>query len=84
MMNDGDGRDKDIWYKNGLKFQCTQCGECCSGQAGSVHFSESEGEAIARKLKISVANFHQQYCRKTVFGQWELKELEVDRSKWTI
>ncbi|MFM7740581.1 MAG: YkgJ family cysteine cluster protein, partial [Planctomycetota bacterium] len=24
------------WYKDGLRFQCSQCGDCCTGGAGYV------------------------------------------------
>ncbi len=65
------------WFKSGLRFQCTQCGDCCSGQAGSVLFSELEGQKIASRLNITVTSFYEQYCRKNMLGQWELKEVEV-------
>ena len=27
------GIPKDVWYAGGLRFKCTQCGDCCSGAA---------------------------------------------------
>ena len=24
------------WYRDGLRFQCTQCGNCCTGDPGVV------------------------------------------------
>jgi hypothetical protein len=38
----GASKSVDPWYKDGLKFSCTMCGHCCSGQHGSVKFDEDE------------------------------------------
>ena len=35
------------WYKNGLRFKCTQCGNCCSGAPGYVFLKKHEIERIA-------------------------------------
>ena len=37
----------DPWYQNGLCFECTQCGNCCTGAPGVVWVSEEEIRAIA-------------------------------------
>jgi Fe-S-cluster containining protein len=37
----------DPWYQDGLHFQCTRCGNCCTGAPGYVWVSEEEIEAIA-------------------------------------
>lgn len=36
------------WYHDGLKFQCTQCGNCCTGPPGYVWVNAEEIEAIAQ------------------------------------
>ncbi|MFM9958243.1 MAG: YkgJ family cysteine cluster protein [Phycisphaerales bacterium] len=52
------------WYEpDGLRFECTLCGACCSGGEGMVLFSPEEGEAIARRLGIPVAEFLARYTR---------------------
>ena len=38
---------KDKWYASGLKFECTQCGNCCSGPPGYVWTTKEEIKAIA-------------------------------------
>lgn len=43
---------KDIWYKDGLRFECQRCGACCSGSPGIVQFTEEEGLAMADELGI--------------------------------
>lgn len=35
------------WYKDGLQFTCTQCGDCCSGAPGYVWVTEDEIRQIA-------------------------------------
>lgn len=53
------------WYSDGLKFQCTQCGDCCTGAPGYVWVNHEEMMALAAELGISdVAEFEQLYVRK--------------------
>jgi hypothetical protein len=52
------------WYQNGLKFQCTQCGNCCTGAPGFVWVNKEEIEHLAAYLGMEVAEFEQQYVRK--------------------
>ncbi len=35
------------WYQNGLRFQCTRGGRCCTGEPGFVWVTEEEMAAIA-------------------------------------
>jgi len=35
------------WYKDGLRFQCTRCGKCCTGAPGFVWVNDAEVQAIA-------------------------------------
>lgn len=39
-----------VWYQNGLRFECTQCGNCCTGAPGFVWVDEAELTAIAAFL----------------------------------
>src|SRR5262249_9163146 len=38
------------WYSNGLRFKCTQCGNCCTGPPGYVFLTKDEIARIARFL----------------------------------
>lgn len=38
------------WYQDGLRFECTQCGNCCTGSPGYVWVTENELRAIADYL----------------------------------
>ena len=41
---------KRKWYAEGLAFECTQCGNCCSGPPGYVWVTKEEVARIARFL----------------------------------
>lgn len=51
------------WYPEGLRFSCTQCGDCCTGRPGYVWVSPSEVEAIATLLEISLEEMAKRYLR---------------------
>lgn len=38
------------WYKGGLSFECTQCGNCCSGEPGYVWATKEEIARISKFL----------------------------------
>jgi Fe-S-cluster containining protein len=52
------------WYKDGLKFECTQCGKCCTGAPGYVWVSVEEIYRIAEFLGMRERDFIRQYVRK--------------------
>jgi Fe-S-cluster containining protein len=54
---------QEPWFKNGLRFECTQCGNCCTGAPGYVWVNREEIEALARKLNLSVPQFERRYVR---------------------
>ncbi len=61
------------WYKDGLKFKCTGCGGCCTGEPGYVWLSPEEVDTLANHLGISREKFVQTYTR-SIFGQLSLRE----------
>ena len=61
------------WYKNGLKFKCTGCGGCCTGEPGYVWLTPEEVDEIAAHLGISKDQFIQTYTR-SIFGRLSLRE----------
>ena len=40
----------DPWYHAGLRFECTRCGNCCTGAPGYVWLDAAEVDAIASFL----------------------------------
>lgn len=61
------------WYKEGLRFGCTQCGQCCTGAPGYVWVSDEDIERMATFLKVSKEAFIEKYTRK-VDGRLALLE----------
>lgn len=53
-----------VWYRDGLKFQCTGCGKCCTGAPGYVWVTEEEIAELAKSLNITPAEFTQKYTRR--------------------
>jgi Fe-S-cluster containining protein len=45
------------WYDAGLKFRCTQCGDCCTGAPGFVWVDDDEVNAIADFLQMPREEF---------------------------
>ncbi len=59
----------DPWYKDGLQFTCTQCGDCCTGAPGVVWASEEELLEIAEYLGKPIGEirlFHTRIVRGRV------------------
>ena len=52
------------WYREGLSFSCTRCGDCCTGAPGYVWVEPTEIDALAKHLGLSVDNFGERYLRK--------------------
>src|SRR5262249_12169648 len=41
-------RMTEPWYQAGLRFRCTRCGDCCTGEPGNVWVNAEEIAAIAK------------------------------------
>jgi hypothetical protein len=65
------------WYADGLRFTCTQCGNCCTGPPGAVWFHQEEGRAIAAKLGVDEAEFYARFARR-LDGRWSLNETQTE------
>lgn len=46
--------EKQPWYEDGLRFECTGCGNCCTGDPGVVWVNDAEVEGIAGYLGKTV------------------------------
>jgi len=62
------------WYQDGLRFECTRCGKCCTGAPGFVWVNEDEIAAIAERLGESVAAVTARYTRPESGQRRSLKE----------
>ncbi len=56
--------DKEKWYAAGLHFECSQCGNCCSGVPGYVWVTPEEINEMAAFLKLTVEQFGKKYLRR--------------------
>ena len=61
------------WYKGGLQFQCTGCGDCCTGAPGYVWVNKEEIATLAATVNLAVADFEDRYV-KAVGVRKSLKE----------
>ncbi len=58
-----DSSTAEPWYRDGLRFQCTGCGDCCTGAPGYVWVSDEEIRRLADALGLSAAAFEARYTR---------------------
>jgi Fe-S-cluster containining protein len=57
------------WYQDGLRFSCTRCGHCCTGEPGFVWVEDADLAAIADYLDLPVEQLLAMYTRNTTRGQ---------------
>lgn len=61
------------WYKGGLRFRCTQCGDCCTGPPGFVWVNRQELEEIAAFRGETVERLRTEFVRQ-VGVRYSLRE----------
>ncbi len=83
--------DNDPWYKEGLKFTCTGCGDCCTGAPGYVWVNKKEIAALAKLVDLSAEEFTDLYTRKIgvrrslkEFGNGDCVFFESDSRKCSV
>ncbi len=52
------------WYADGVRFTCTQCGNCCTGTAGYVWVTKAERQAIAEFLGSPDGKLSREHVRR--------------------
>jgi len=55
--------DEAPWYRDGLRFECTQCGNCCTGAPGVVWVTDDEIERIAEHLEKPLGEIRLMHTR---------------------
>jgi Fe-S-cluster containining protein len=63
------------WYQDGLRFRCTRCGHCCTGEPGYVWVDDDELAAIAEFRGEAVEEVRDRFTRETYRGR-SLREKE--------
>jgi len=61
------------WYNAGLRFTCSQCGNCCTGAPGFVWVNNEEIAALAALVGLDLEAFEDRYVRR-VGARKSLKE----------
>lgn len=70
-MRSTDESEAGRWYADGLRFECTGCGRCCTGGDGYAWVSVAEIRALAGHLGLEVDEFGRRYLRR-VDGRYAL------------
>lgn len=52
------------WYRDGLAFECTKCGNCCTGAPGFVWVDHDEIQRLADFQGESLDDFGRKYLRQ--------------------
>ena len=63
------------WYRDGLRFRCTRCGDCCTGEPGNVWVTDEEIAAIAAFRGETIEEVRGLYTRQGHRGR-SLREKE--------
>ncbi|WP_439630823.1 YkgJ family cysteine cluster protein [Gemmata sp.] len=64
-MNEQPAPPDEPWYADGLAFECTRCGKCCTGEPGYVWVTDDELAAIAAFLREPVGEVRAVHTRRT-------------------
>ncbi len=64
----------DVWYKEGVRFECQRCGDCCRIH-GVVWIKPDEAAKIAYYLGMGYAEFRYRYLQE-VEGRLTVGEME--------
>ncbi len=68
------------WYQDGIRFECTACGDCCRthGEYAFVFLAARDVTAIADHLGMSRIDFLNAYCASDADGAIYLRKVEGD------
>ena len=56
--------DSIPWYQDGLKFKCSGCGDCCTGEPGFVWVNQAEIAGLANRMGLPLEKFEDRFVRK--------------------
>lgn len=58
--------DSKPWYSSGLRFECSQCGNCCTshGEYAYVYLSAADRAALAAHLGLSEPELLARHCER--------------------
>ena len=68
-MPDQDGGGEWFDERGGLRFECTMCGNCCTGPEGYILVTDDECRAIAKRLGLTFEDFLRDHTHMTTEGR---------------
>ncbi len=54
--------ERSYFFDQGLRFECTGCGKCCTGASGTIFVNDREAGEIAAKLGLTKEQFLHDYA----------------------
>lgn len=63
VPDSGLAESSDAWRRDGLRFRCTQCGNCCTGSPGYVWVCDEDVHAIADYLDKPIGEIRLLFTR---------------------
>ena len=61
------------WYKDGLRFECTKCGDCCKSWEGSIWLVGDDLSVLAKHLNMPEQEFAIKYTNNN------FEDLQIQR-----
>lgn len=52
------------WFQDGLRFECTRCGNCCTGAGGYVWLTDEELTTLAAFVEMPEYQFQAVYTKQ--------------------
>lgn len=49
--------DRSYFFDKGIRFECQQCGACCTGEPGIIYIDNDEVKEVAKYLSVQVSEF---------------------------
>ncbi len=70
--------NRSYFFDSGLRFECQQCGACCTGEPGIVYIDDGEVKQVAQYLSVQVSEFIRTYLDPCKNG-YSIRELADGR-----
>lgn len=52
---------RPYFFDTGIRFECRRCGECCTGEPGTIYVTRNEIASLAEHLHLAVDDFTQRF-----------------------
>jgi len=76
MKDDKSNSPAAFYQQRAISFECTHCGQCCTGKDSYVFVNKREVEKMRKSLNISISAFKKRYLDKHPEGDLVLAQSE--------